>query len=163
MKIILSAILALAAAITSPALADEPPTLQEIAFLEGAWRGGDDFVFEEIWSEPGGGVMTGMARGFEKDELRVLEYIIIAETDDGLEMRFKHFYADYSTWEENGPIVLELTNVKPNDVTFTANPPSENVKSIRYWKPTADTLQADIVLIEDGEEGGFSLSFSKAD
>lgn len=162
MKIILSAILVLAAAAASPVLADEEPTtLKDIAFLEGAWRGGDDFVFEEIWSEPGGGVMTGMARGHQSGELRVLEYIIVTETHSGLEMRFKHFNADYSTWEENGPVTLQLTNADPNDVTFTADPPSETVKSIRYWTPTADTLQADIVLVEDGEEGGFSLSFSR--
>lgn len=163
MKIIFAAILAFASTAFSPTLAEQAHTLEDIAFLEGAWRGGDDFVFEEIWSEPGGGVMTGMARGHQNGELRVLEYIIVMQTDSGLEMRFKHFNKDFSTWEENGPIILQLTNAETKDVTFTADPPSEAVKSIRYWQPTADTLQADVVLVEDGEEGGFSLSFSKAD
>jgi len=134
----------------------------DVAFLQGAWRGGDGFVFEEIWSAPAGGVMTGMARGYDAQALRVLEYIIIAETGDGLEMRFKHFNADYSTWEDGGPVTLRLTEARAEDVTFSADPPSETVSSVRYWKPAPDRLQADVVVVEDGEEGGFSLSFVKS-
>lgn len=145
-----------------PAFAEEF-TLADVAFLEGAWRGGDAFVFEETWSAPGGGVMTGMARGYEGDALRVLEYIVIAQSDDAVVMRFKHFNADYTTWdgEEKNPIHLTLTKAADNDVTFTADPPSHDVKSIRYWSPTADTLQADIVLFENNEEGGFTLKFER--
>ncbi|MEM9495460.1 MAG: DUF6265 family protein [Pseudomonadota bacterium] len=139
------------------------PTLADVAFLQGAWRGGDEFVFAEIWSPPMGGVMTGMALGAAREDLKVLEYIIISETEDGLVMQFKHFNADYSTWEENGPVTLRLTETGANDVTFSADPPSETVKSIRYFTPSDGALQADIVLLEDGEEGGFSLSFSRDD
>lgn len=163
MKTVFSSLAALGCALSSPAFAEQAFSLENVAFLEGAWRGGEGFVFEEIWTAPGGGVMTGMARGAEGDALRVLEYIVIAETDDGLVMRFKHFNADYSTWEEDGPVMLTLTRAAPDDVTFTADPPSNAVSAIRYWKPTPDTLQADVVLVEDGEEGGFSLSFSRAD
>ena len=137
--------------------------LEDVAFLTGAWRGGDNFIFEETWSSPAGGVMTGMARGHEDGTLRVLEYIVIAEEPDGVVMRFKHFNADYSTWEKDGAlVVLPMVSAKQNDVTFSADPPSETVKSIRYWMPDETTLQADVVVVEDGEEGGFSLVFSKS-
>ncbi len=130
--------------------------------MTGAWRGGDEFIFEETWSEPAAGVMSGMARGHQGGQLRVLEYIIIAEETDGVMMRFKHFNGDYSTWEKDGAVVaLSLTTVTDNDVTFSADPPSETVKSIRYWMPTSKTLQADVVLFEDGAEGGFSLLFNR--
>ncbi len=139
-------------------------SLDDLVFLTGAWRGGDDFVFEETWSAPAGGVMTAMARGHQGDQLRVLEYIVVTEETDGIVMRFKHFNADYSTWEKGDALVsLPLTSVKENDVTFSADPPSETVKSIRYWMPDAKTLQADVVVVEDGGEDGFSLVFTKAD
>lgn len=153
--------LGLAATLTG-ALAEEAPSLSDLAFLEGSWRGGgDDFAFEEIWTAPAAGVMTGMARGYAEDELRVLEYIIVAEDEDGVVMRFKHYNADFTTWEENGPVTLQLTAVSENDVTFTAEPPSETVKSIRYWTPAEDTLRVDVVLVENGEQGGFSLTFAR--
>lgn len=160
-KNMIGALLGASAAMISGAAAEEPATLADIAFLEGAWRGGEEYIFEEIWSGPAGGVMTGMARGYEGEALSVLEYIIVAETADRLEMRFKHFNADYSTWENNGPVTLMLTSAQEDDVTFSADPPSEKVKSIRYWKPSAQELRADIVVAEDGAEEKLSIFFEK--
>ncbi|WP_428407076.1 DUF6265 family protein [Hyphococcus sp.] len=145
------------------ARAEAPGSLADLAFLEGHWRGGEDFIFEETWTAADGGVMTGMARGVSSGELKVLEYIVVSEEEDALVMRFKHFNRDYSTWEDGGPVTLLLTDAKENDVTFTADPPSETVKSIRYWMPDEATLQADIVLVENGEEGGFTLVFERTD
>lgn len=161
----LFAIAAFCAALTSISSAQETYTLDDAAFLEGHWRGGSEsFVFEEIWSPAEGGVMTGMARGVAGGTLRVLEYIIIAEEKDGLVMRFKHYNADFSTWEgEETPLTLSLEKVDGFDATFTADPPSHTVKSIRYWMRDEDTLQVDVQQIENGEEGGFSLTFEKVD
>lgn len=147
----------------APAAAEDGPafTFADLAFLKGHWRGGDDFVFEETWTAAEGGVMTAMARGVSKGALRVLEYIVVSEEAGRLVMRFKHYNADFSTWEEDGPVTLLLTAASDNDVTFTADPPSETVKTIRYWMPEEDMLQADVVLVEDGEEGGFSLKFDR--
>lgn len=152
-----------AGAVLSHASAEPPKhSFADMAFLEGHWRGGDDFKFEETWRAAEGGVMTGMARGVSKGELRVLEYIVVSEEEAGLVMRFKHYNADFSTWEKDGPVTLLLTAASANDVTFTADPPSETVKTIRYWMPSDDTLQADVVLVEDGKESGFSLNFDRA-
>lgn len=151
-----------------PALAESTPSLADLAFLEGHWRGATDtIVFEETWSAPQGGVMTAMARGVsagaDPGRLRVLEYVIVAEEAAGVVMRFKHFNADYSTWEAAGPVTLTLTSAKPDDLTFTADPPSETVKSARYWKSGEDTLQVDVIVVEDGAESGFTLVFERAD
>lgn len=156
-SLLISALMAAPAALAEPAFED-------LQFLEGHWRGGDDFVFEEIWSAPAGGVMTAMARGVSDDTVRVLEYIIVAEEDGALVMRFKHFNADYSSWEEGAaPLTLTLTQTDDNDATFTADPPTHTVKSIRYWKPDSDTLQVDVAQIEEGEDGGFTLVFSRVE
>ena len=56
-------------------------------------------------------------------------------------------------------MTLKLTSSVKNDVTFSADPPSETVKSIRYWSPAENMLQADVVLVEDGEEDGIFACF----
>ena len=151
--------------VTNPAKSEQSPTaysLDAIDFMIGDWRSGSsDFVFEESWLAPGGGVMTGMARGYSGTKLGVLEYIIIAEEDDDLIMRFKHFNADFTTWEHNGPIELKLTTLGTNDATFTATTPENKVRSIRYVLNDRQTLKADIVTMEDGQEQAFSIIFSK--
>lgn len=156
---ILTIILTLVAA--SPAMAN--PDLDDLRFLEGHWRGGEDFVFEEIWSAPEGRVMTGMARGVASGALRILEYIIIAQEEDGeIVMRFKHYNADFTHWDgEETPLTLTLEKIDGADAMFTADPPSHTVKSIRYWMPDSNTLQVDVVQVEDGEKGGFSLVFKR--
>ncbi len=158
-------LLVLIAATLAPASAFANPDLDDLSFLEGHWRGGDsDFVFEEIWTAPEGGVMTGMARGVAAGKLQVLEYIVIAEENDRLVMRFKHYNADFTTWEgDGGPLELTLSTLDGRDARFTADPPSHTVTSIRYWMPDEDTLRVDVKQIENGEDGGFSLVFERMD
>ena len=91
---IIAPILAFSVFAAPPALAGGR-SLNDLAFLAGAWRGGEEFIFEETWSPAAAGVMTGMARGYQGGELRVLEYIVIAEEAAGLVMRFKHYNSDY--------------------------------------------------------------------
>jgi len=154
--------LAAAAALSAPA-AVSAQSLENAAFLEGAWRGGgEDFVFEEIWSAPEGGVMTAMARGVSGGKLQVLEYVVLAEEADGLVMRFMHFRADYSTWEAPGEtIVLPLTDAAPEDLLFENDDPEAEVASIRYALKASGELQVDVALREDDGPGGFSLVFSR--
>ena len=85
---------------TPHAVAADRASLADLAFLEGAWRGGEGFVFEETWSGASGGVMTAMARGFSGDDLHVLEYIVVSDEEAGVVMRFKHYNADFTTWEK---------------------------------------------------------------
>ncbi len=152
-----------ASTVIASAVAAEPaPILEKLAFLEGHWRGGDAFVFEETWSAAEAGVMTGMARGVSGGKLAVLEYIVVSEEEGGVIMRFKHYNRDFSTWEKEGPVSLALTSAGDRDVTFTADPPSETVKSVRYWMPDAETLQADVALVEESGDRSFSLSFKRA-
>lgn len=138
--------------------------LADVAFLEGAWRGDSEgLVFEEIWSGPEGDVMTGMARGVKNGRTTVLEYIILSERSDGLEMRFKHFRPDYTTWETDSPVVLKLTKVSPGDALFTALETEADVRSIRYFMLSEETLQADVVLAGEEAQSGFSLTFQRVE
>lgn len=160
----------LAAALTAAMLAAAPaaaqgPTIKDAAFLAGHWRGEQGgMMFEEVWLAPEGDVMTGMARGVNKGALAVLEYIIIADTHVGTYMSFEHFNPDYTTWEADaGAIRLRFTEAKQGDVLFESEDPDSEVQSVRYFLTGADSMQADVVLLEDGERGGFSLSFERID
>lgn len=139
------------------------PTLADVAFLEGSWRGGDkDLAFEEIWSGPEAGVMTGMARGARAGALAVLEYIVLSQEDGAVLLRFHHYKADFSAWEED-PIVLRLVDHAKGDATFRNDDPQAEVQSLRYWTPSDGSLQADVGLLKDGEPAGFTLLFSKVE
>lgn len=158
------AILVAALLAAAPAFA-QGPTTRDAAFLEGHWRGAQDGLsFEEVWFAPEGDVMTGMARGVNKGRLAVLEYVIIADMNIGTYMRFQHFNADYTSPEMNdGAITLRLVEAKDGDILFRNEDPKEEVQSIRYFLTAENTLQADIALLQDGEPGGFSLTFEKVD
>lgn len=146
----------------SPALAE--PVLSDLAFLEGDWRGESDGLhFDETWSSPTAGVMTGMARGYREGQVSVLEYIVVEEKDGAVLMRFMHFRPDYTTWETEGPVVLRLTQAKRDDALFQNDNPKAEVQSVRYLLQSDGALRADIALLADGKPGGFSLTFDKAD
>ncbi|MEZ5891925.1 MAG: DUF6265 family protein [Parvularculaceae bacterium] len=155
-------ILGVAALFPLTAHAQIQHSLSDLAFLEGHWRGENGLVFEETWSTAEGGVMTAMARGVSEGKLAVLEYVIVSEEDGALVMRFKHYGADYSAWEGDGePVTLTLTAAAPRDVTFSADPPSQHVKSVRYFMPDKKTMQADIDLVEEDGPRSFSLVFKR--
>lgn len=134
-----------------------------LGFLEGHWIGGSEtFMFEEVWTAPLGDTMTGIARGVRDGQTIVLEFIVIEQTNDGVVMRFKHFNPDYSTWEEDGPIELVMTQTAERDFIFKAEDPAAEVKSIRYFSSDDNALQVDVVSIENGKPDAFTLVFNKA-
>lgn len=101
--------------------------------------------------------MTGMARGVGDGALRVLEYIIVSEEEGGVFMRFHHYKADMSTWEEE-PIVLRLEKTGDGMAEFRAGE-TDTVPLIRYFVTEDGGLQADVETYEDGERDSFSLTF----
>lgn len=146
----------------TPAFAE--PVLSDLAFLEGDWRGESDGLgFDETWSSPAAGVMTGMARGYREGQISVLEYIVVEEKDGAVLMRFMHFRPDYTTWETEGPVVLRLTQARKGDALFQSDDPQAEVQSVRYLSPSEGVLRTDVGLLADGKPGGFSLTFDKAD
>ena len=150
--------------LAAAAVLADAASLDDVAFLAGHWRGGDSFVFEDVWSEPMGGVMTGMARGVAIGEdgaetLRVLEYVVVSEEAGEVIMRFQHFCADYSTWEED-PIILKLTESAEGSAKFEGEAGS-SVPLIHYYLDDAGGLVTDVLTIENGEEDGFTLNFQR--
>jgi hypothetical protein len=76
-------------------------TLQDIAWLSGAWEGtAFGGISEELWSEPLAGTLMGVYRSVENGAVKFYEVNSIVEVDGSLGMRLKHFNADLTGWEE---------------------------------------------------------------
>ena len=79
----------------------EDAQLQDLAWLEGIWRGqiNNDYT-EEVWTGLAAGAMMGMFRQVSGGRLRFYEFMIIAERDKNIELKIKHFDPDLRGWEE---------------------------------------------------------------
>ena len=80
----------------------------DLEWLAGHWSGQALGGFsEETWSEPRGGTMIGMFRLNKDGRTFVIEFVTIEDTAAGVIYRFKHFHADFRTWEEE-PLTYHL-------------------------------------------------------
>lgn len=135
--------------------------LVDLAWLQGHWvSSGEEGKAEEIWFSPEGGVMTGMFRSVGADGFQVAELLLITAEEDGIILRFKHFRADYSNWEGDGPpITLILSHVSTDEILFTDPEAQEgDVASLHYERQGDDGLSATIALAGQGE---FSIPFTR--
>jgi hypothetical protein len=109
---------------TLPAPAESvgpPATLEAMRWLVGHWKGtGLGGVSEEIWSEPAGGVMMGMYRLVVNGKPSFYEFIHLAEENESLVMKLKHFNADLTAWEEKERFVtFPLVKLGANEAYFS--------------------------------------------
>jgi hypothetical protein len=84
-------------------------TLDEVAWLAGAWRGevvDDAFreafgdTFEEVWNPPSAGTMVGMFKLLRGGEVAFYELMILVEDAGSLTLKVRHFSPDFSAWED---------------------------------------------------------------
>ncbi|WP_299073863.1 DUF6265 family protein [uncultured Paraglaciecola sp.] len=78
-----------------------PASIEDVSWIAGYWRGeiwGGQF--EEMWSEPLAGSMMGSFKFVENKQIKFYELMTIAEHQDSLIIRLKHFAQDLKGWEE---------------------------------------------------------------
>lgn len=101
-------------------------TLEAVRWLAGgSWRGdGLGGQTEESWRGPAVGAMMGMFRVVHRNEagdetLGFYEFMTIVETEGSLELRVKHFNADFTGWEQPDRFVtFRLARVTADAVYF---------------------------------------------
>lgn len=106
--------------------APPPAAIEQVAWLQGEWRGeGLGGKAEEFMAPPQGGQMMGMFRLTKGDgSLSFYEFYHIAEHQGSLMLRIKHFNPDLTGWEEKDvsvefPLVaVEDSAVYFNGLTF---------------------------------------------
>ena len=111
-------------------LASATGELDRLGWLAGHWVS-EDGAYEEHWLAPRGETMTGSFRWVFPDGRVVLEYLVIEAGEAGVQMRFKHFNPDYSTWEAGEPNTYRLESLDAGEALFVRT--SENDSApLRY-------------------------------
>lgn len=129
-------------------------TLDDFRWLVGQWTGTLESVrlAETNWAAPKAGVMMGMFRLTEADKLLVLEFFTLRETEEGLEMRVRHFNAALEPWETGDALILKLTSYDGQQAIFE-NPVHTRPKRTVIIRTGDDTWTAHSEIIRDnGEE-----------
>lgn len=155
-----SATVAAAAPQSAPAPAPVPaaitaatkPTLADLAWLEGRWRGDwGPRVAEQAWFAPKAGVMTGLFRLVENDKTLVLELFTLVEKPEGIDFFFRHFTPELVPWEKSEATVLNLASLDTKKVDFE-NAVNGQPKHAILIRVDADTYTARSEIIpETGE------------
>lgn len=126
------------------------PTIDDLAWMSGAWRKENrSSLGEEIWSAPGGGMMLGVNRRFRKGSERgAFEFLRIVQGDGNL-----IYMASPGGAEATAFPMTEHTHGR---VVFE-NPEHDFPKRISYWLDEEDILHAQV---DGGAEDRGPLRFS---
>jgi hypothetical protein len=95
-------------------------SIDDLEWMAGFWHGDALGGYsEEVWTGPIGGTMTGVFRLVVEEKTRVLEFLVIEETEAGIIYRFKHYNSAMVPWEED-PLVFHLVSLEGSRAVFEA-------------------------------------------
>lgn len=138
-------------------------TLQQIAWISGAWAGeGLGGTVEEYWTKPGGGSLVGVFRLIGSDhKMKVCELLMIEERGKHVVYSFRHFGPGHKPWEElDKPLVFDLIRLTPNEAVFESSVQT-NPKRLTYTR-TGDKLAIRVQGETDGVLGdGFTVNMKR--
>ena len=157
MQIRLAATVALTLLLTnadvSHAQRGKPPargTLAQLAWLAGAWAGGEGPIsFEERWTPAAGGSMLAVSRTLKGDRMVAFEFLRIVERDGAL--------VYIAQPGGRPPTEFTLTAITADSATFE-NPTHDFPKMIRYVKRADGSLEA---RVSDGGSKAETFLFKK--
>lgn len=95
-------------------------TLEDIAWIQGHWRGkAFGGITEEFWTPPLGGSMMCAYKLVVDGNVDFYEIVTISEIKNSLILRLKHFHNDLKGWEEKDETVdFPLVKVSDNKMFF---------------------------------------------
>jgi hypothetical protein len=133
--------------------------LEQLSWLSGDWRidQHDQFV-QEHWLEPVNGFMSGVFRLFDGARLVVHEYILLSQEGRDVILRFKHFNADYSTWEKDEPLKFRLSTLQEGYALFENVDPQPAAADLIEYSRSGNALTA-TVSDRPGPEAGEAMVF----
>ncbi len=138
-----------------PLRAQEGPTrLEDLAWMEGRWRG-EAFggTAEETWSAPKAGGMMGMFRLIDEEgAVSLYEFFLIEQGTRGLELRFKHFGPGFEPWEKGEPLRFELESCTDRRAQFVSLDPDQSPTHMLYSHPDDDQMLVTVQALREGSE-----------
>jgi hypothetical protein len=154
-------ILLLPAAAAAQEKAAPTPTLQDLAWIAGDWRGSEtDMVSQEVWTEPAGDCMVGMWRLVLEGKLKISEHLTLVQEPGGPVMHLRHFDRSGVGWEErNSPVVLRLTHLADGQAVFEDPANAKGPLRIAYTRKPDGTLSVEV---SHGDESKSTYVFHRA-
>ena len=136
-------------------------TADDLAFLEGQWRGEvGESVVEETWLAPIAGNLTGVFRMTGGEKVDLVEIMTLSESGEGVKYRLRHFDTELTPWasEIDGPLVGTAELVDEDSVRFVMDDQSTGVHAIRYDRD-GDSLVGTVEFTDENRPA-FELTFS---
>jgi len=131
-------------------------TLEDARFLVGSWSGtafGEKM--EESWSAPTGGSMVGTFKLFDGDEPAMYELMLLTAEEGSLNLKVKHFNADFTAWEEKPDYVnFKLVKFSRGELHF---------RGISFYKRDDDHIDAYIVMSSETGVSEQQLVYERQD
>lgn len=139
------------------AVAEDPPAVEDLAWLAGRWTGdGLGGTCEEIWSPPMAGAMVGTFRHFKNGEPVFYELLLLTVQEGQVVMKVKHFTPGFEAWEEKADsITFRLKELTPTRADFGG---------LVMNRVGDDRLQINLTFVEsDGSRRVEQFDFSRSD
>ena len=119
-------------------------SLDDVSWLVGNWSG-EAFGsrFEAHWNPPSAGSMVGFFKLMNDNKVVFYEILLIAEEEESLSLKVKHFTSEFVAWEE-----------KEDYVTFRfvmANDEAIHFSGLSFYRVDDDNMVAYIVF-RNGDE-----------
>lgn len=109
--------------------------------MAGRWAGeSEGRVFEEHWTAPAQGQMTGLFRWIEAGSVRFTELLVIEIGPGGPELLIRHFGPGLEPWEEE-PVRFRLAEIEPGRARFEAEE-EDGLTILTYISPDPGSLAA---------------------
>lgn len=131
----------------APAASAAPAArLADLAWMVGRWRGGEgQDATEEAWTAPEGGAMLGTWRWVRDGKARLYELLVLAEEEQGVVLRLRHFDARLVGWEEKDrPLALPLVSWREGEAAFAGQDRDGGPLRIAYRREGADGLRVTV-------------------
>ena len=128
-------------------------TIQQVAFIAGAWTGTlGDRTIEQHWMQPLGTSMVAMYRNVQGTDPKLYELLAIEQEGDSLVLRIKHFtpgpgLAGRQPQAES--INHKLVKVDERTAIFEGT--GENPNRVTFTRKSAEALDITVERIRDGQ------------
>ena len=126
-------------------------TVEDVAWLEGDRSGwGFNGRIDEYWSAPRDGAIMGAFRFAASADgpVRLYEFLLIEQDDEGVVMRFKHILPGWAPVEDE-PIEMRLTRVEDRRLIFESDTSTKPKRIVYRRYADDDRLTVDVVAYSD--------------
>ena len=127
------------------AVAEERPTVGDLAWMTGSWTGSlgeSGLALEENWILPIDGSIASLVRVTGTGSTSMVELIVVEEEDDTLMLRVQQWDPGFAP-RTPGPQTMALRELGENRVSFEATGEA-GFRTLTYSRPAPDTFVIEV-------------------